>query len=97
MLARIHDALEEDWTVERMTKVASMSRSAFADRFRSLVGVAPMRYLNELRLARAATLLRSTDMTVVQVAGRVGYGSEASLARAFRSRFEVTPAAFRAR
>jgi AraC-like DNA-binding protein len=96
VLARIHDALEEDWTVERMAKVASMSRSAFADRFRSLVGVAPMRYVTELRLARAATLLRSTDMTVAQVAGRVGYGSEASLARAFRPRFEVTPAAFRA-
>jgi AraC family transcriptional regulator, alkane utilization regulator len=96
-LARIHDAPEEVWTVERMAKTSVMSRSAFADRFRSLVGVAPMTYVTELRLARAARLLRSTDMTVAEIAGRVGYGSEAALARAFRSRFDVAPAAFRRR
>lgn len=94
-LGRLHEAPEEPWTVEHMAKVASMSRSAFADRFRSLLGLPPMRYLTELRLACAARLLRTTDMTVAEVARRVGYGSEESLARAFRTRFGRTPAAYR--
>jgi AraC-like DNA-binding protein len=94
-IGRVHDALEEQWTVERMAKVAAMSRSAFADRFNSLVGVAPMRYVADLRLARAGRLLRSTDRTVADIAVRVGYGSESTLGRAFRARFGVTPAEFR--
>ena len=96
-LARLHDAPEEAWTVQQMAKVATMSRSAFAERFRTLVGSAPMAYLTELRLARAARLLRSSDLTTEEIARRIGYGSNAALARAFRSRYGVTPAAFRAR
>jgi AraC-like DNA-binding protein len=95
VLGRLHDAPEESWTVEHMAKVASMSRSAFAGRFRSLLGVPPMRYLTEVRLARSARWLTTTDMTVAEVARRVGYGSQESLARAFRARFGRTPAAHR--
>jgi AraC-like DNA-binding protein len=80
-----------------MAKVASMSRSAFADRFRSLVGAPPMSYLTELRRAGAARLLGPGDMTIAQIARHVGYGSEESLAHALRDRFDVTPAAFRRR
>jgi transcriptional regulator GlxA family with amidase domain len=74
-----------------------MSRSAFSDRFRTLVGIAPIRYLAELRLARAARLLRSTDATVADVARSVGYGSEETLSRAFKARFGEAPSAFRTR
>jgi AraC-like DNA-binding protein/quercetin dioxygenase-like cupin family protein len=97
VLSRLHDALEEPWTVEHMAKVASMSRSAFADRFRSLLGLPPMHYLTELRLARSARLLSTTDITIAEIARRVGYGSEESLARAFRSRFGRTPGVYRRR
>jgi transcriptional regulator GlxA family with amidase domain len=62
-----------------------------------LVGIAPIRYLAELRLARAVRLLRSTDATVAEVARSVGYGSEETLSRAFKARFGEAPSAFRAR
>ena len=94
-LARLHDAPEDPWTVEQMAQVATMSRSAFAERFRSLVGLPPMRYLTELRLVRAARLLRTTEMITAEIAGRVGYGSDEALARPFRRRFGATPAAYR--
>jgi AraC-like DNA-binding protein len=94
-LARLNDAPEDAWTVEQMAKVATMSRSAFADGFRSLVGVSPMRYLTELRLARAARLLRTSEMSTAEVARRVGYGSDDALARPFRRRFGLTPATYR--
>jgi AraC-like DNA-binding protein len=95
VLARLHQRPEEPWTVAELARVAAMSRSAFSERFRSLVGEAPIRYLSGLRLARAARLLRSTDTTVAEVARRVGYGSEEALSRAFKARFGGAPSAFR--
>jgi transcriptional regulator GlxA family with amidase domain len=74
-----------------------MSRSAFSERFRSLVGEPPIRYLTELRLTRAARLLRTSDATVADVARTVGYGSEEALSRAFKSRYGEAPSVFRSR
>jgi AraC family transcriptional regulator, alkane utilization regulator len=97
VLARLHQRPEAPWTVAELARVAAMSRSAFSERFRSLVGEAPIRYLSRLRLARAARLLRSTDTTVAEVARRVGYGSEEALSRAFKARFGGAPSAYRRR
>ena len=95
-LARLHEEPARPWSVRALADVAVMSRSAFSDRFRSLVGQPPMRYLTELRLARAARLLRSTDATLSDVARSVGYGSEDALSRAFKGRFGVAPSGYRA-
>jgi AraC-like DNA-binding protein len=96
VIARLHDNPDANWTVERLAMVAAMSRSAFAERFRLLVGEPPLRYLTRLRLQRAARLFRTTDSSVAEVARRVGYGSEEALSRAFKNRFGVSPSATRA-
>ena len=96
-LARLHASPEAPWSVDGLARVASMSRSAFSERFRSLVGEAPMRYVAQLRLARAARLLSSPDMTLAEIARRVGYASEAALSRAFKARFGQAPGVFRRR
>ena len=75
-LARLHERPGSPWTVESLARVAVMSRSAFSERFRSIVGEAPMQYVRRLRLARAVRLLRSTDATVAEIAKDVGYTSE---------------------
>ena len=97
VLSRLHERPQSEWTVQSLARVAAMSRSAFSDRFRCLVGETPMRYLTGLRLARAARLLRSTDATVAEVARLVGYASEAALSRAFKARFGDSPSVFRGR
>jgi AraC family transcriptional regulator, alkane utilization regulator len=97
VLARLHDHPEARWTVADLARIAAMSRSAFSERFRSLVGEAPIRYLSGLRLASAAGLLRSTDITVAEIARRVGYGSEEALSRAFKLRFGGAPSVYRQR
>jgi AraC-like DNA-binding protein/mannose-6-phosphate isomerase-like protein (cupin superfamily) len=94
-LARVHEDPARPWSVRALADVAMMSRSAFSDRFRALVGQSPMRYLTELRLRRAARLLRSTDATIADVARTVGYGSEATLSRAFKARFGEAPSVYR--
>jgi AraC-like DNA-binding protein len=97
VLSRLHERPGDQWTVESLAREAAMSRSAFSERFHSLVGEAPMKYVGELRLAQAARLFRSTDASVEQIAAQVGYGSGESLSRAFKLRYGAPPSAFRRR
>lgn len=95
VLARLHESPEAPWSVESLAHVAVMSRSAFSERFRSLVGEPPMRYLTSIRLARAGRLLRSSDKTVADIARQVGYSSEEALSRAFKRRLGDSPSVYR--
>src|SRR6516165_9665542 len=83
------------WTVADLARKVDMSRTAFAARFRQLVGEPPMSYLARVRLGHAAGYLSSTDMTVRQVARQVGYENEASLSKAFRRAFGHAPGEYR--
>lgn len=99
-LARALDAMltrpERDVSVEDLAALAGMSRSAFAARFAAAFERTPMDMLKEIRLRRAARLLRSTDLPVKSVAGQVGYASRSYFSRAFKAHFGADPAAYRA-
>jgi len=93
-LGAIHDAPGSPWTVEELARIALVSRSAFARRFRVVVGDTPVRYLARIRMEHAKRLL--TDrVTVGEVAVRLGYGSEAAFSRAFRRHAGVPPTRWR--
>jgi AraC-like DNA-binding protein len=96
-LALLHSEPARAWSAGMLAKSAGMSRSAFASRFLSLVGLPPMRYLGRWRLQLAAARLRESSCQVSRVAYDVGYESEAAFHRAFKSAFGVTPGEWRAR
>jgi AraC-like DNA-binding protein len=83
------------WTVSDLAAKASMSRSAFAERFTGLLGMPPMQYLVQWRLQLAAQHLRQGDRPLATIAEDVGYDSEASFSRAFKREFGVPPATWR--
>jgi len=82
-------------TLERLAALAGMSRSAFAGHFAAEFGRGPMDLLKEVRLRRAAQLLRGTNTPVKALAGRVGYRSRSYFSRAFKDLFDVSPAEYR--
>jgi AraC-like DNA-binding protein len=86
---------EEPWTVTGLAAAVSLSRSAFATRFHETIGRAPMRYLTEYRLGRAATYLRTTDAGLREIARLTGYESEVSISKAFRRRYGCSPGEYR--
>ncbi|MDP9791695.1 AraC-like DNA-binding protein [Catenuloplanes nepalensis] len=94
-LREIHDSPEAPWTVDRLSRTAGMSRTAFTRRFTALVGEPPMAYLIGRRLHRGAQLLRETDAPLAAIARRVGYATEFAFAGAFRREFGVAPGRFR--
>src|SRR5262249_58642734 len=60
-LALLHGHLHQPWTVTSLAHHLAVSRSAFAAKFRELVGEPPLHYLTRLRINAAAVRLRSTD------------------------------------
>ncbi|MCO6008583.1 AraC family transcriptional regulator [Actinoallomurus purpureus] len=90
-LRLLHDAPERPWTVAKLAAATDVSRAALARRFAALVGESPMAYLTAWRLALAADLLRDPDLTIGQVAERVGYGSSFALSTAFKRVRGISP------
>lgn len=83
-LAAIHGSPEQHWTVAGLAKEANVSVSLLDERFRAILGLAPIRYLSAWRMHVAGDLLRSTTLGVAAVARRVGYDSEEAFSRAFK-------------
>ena len=90
-LAALHADPASPWTVAKLAARAAMSRSAFAARFREVVGQPVMEYLTDTRMQMAADLLRRGEHTVADVATRVGYESDASFSRTFKRHTGVSP------
>jgi AraC-like DNA-binding protein len=85
------------WSVEALAREVALSRSAFVDRFSSLVGLPPIRYLTLCRLEAAKRHLRESAKTVCQLAHAVGYESEEAFSRAFKREFGLSPMQWRDR
>ena len=82
-------------TVQSLARTAFLSRSAFVARFTRVVGRSPMMILRDLRMRQAADQLRSTTLTVDEVANRAGYASRSSFVRAFRKAHGSDPTSYR--
>jgi AraC family transcriptional activator of mtrCDE len=85
----------DDWSIERLSRLARMSRATFIRRFGQSTGTTVGTFLTRIRLMAASELLRSANHTVASVAASVGYRSESAFSRAFREATGTTPARFR--
>jgi AraC-like DNA-binding protein len=94
-LQLIHAHLAQPFTVESLASAVGLSRSGFAARFSELVRLAPLEYIARWRMTRAAELLRESDLPMMAIAERVGYGSEAAFNRAFKRWQGAAPATYR--
>jgi AraC-like DNA-binding protein len=94
-LGCMHREPEQAWTLKELAKRAATSRSVLDQRFRELLGQAPMGYLTAWRLQLASRKLRTTSETMAEVADAVGYSSEASFSRAFKRHVGMSPSEWR--
>lgn len=94
-LSYIHRNHAAELDLARLAREAGMSRTSFATRFHEAMGQPPGAYLTEWRLLRARRLVTESTVALPEIVERVGYTSEAGLARAFKRRFGETPAQLR--
>lgn len=92
-----HSALDQAITLGSLAEAASMSKFHFARSFRAHSGRSPMSFVIEMRIKRAKRLLATTDLSLVEVAFRCGFGSQAHFTTTFRRLAGKTPGQFRRR
>ena len=91
MRAYMESRLDEKLTIETMSRRFHISPTAFKSCFRRLYGQPVHRWLQARRMKRAAELLQTSPMTVLQIAQAVGYDGGSQFNVAFKREFGVTP------
>jgi AraC-like DNA-binding protein len=89
-LTAMHESPGEPWTVEQLAQASGISRTAFAVKFKQLVGQPPADYVANWRLTIAQARLRE-GVPLKTLAGELGYSSQSALTRVFTAKLGVSP------
>jgi transcriptional regulator GlxA family with amidase domain len=85
----------EPWETAELADLVNLSASRLRHLFKQETGTTPARYLKTIRLSRAATLLRTTFMSIKEIAMSVGLTTASYFVREFRKSYGMTPTEFR--
>lgn len=94
-VSHIDSHVSESVSLDDLAARCYVSPGYFRKRFRETTGLSPLEYINRRRIAMAQELLGQKDLTVAEVAGRVGIPDANYFARLFRQLVGVTPTAYR--
>jgi AraC-like DNA-binding protein/mannose-6-phosphate isomerase-like protein (cupin superfamily) len=96
VVQHIHQNYREPVNLSQLASLFQFNPSHLSELFKSQLGQNFVHFIQELRVRHAAALLRSTELTIVDVAVEAGFGSLPSFMRAFKSRKGTTPSLYRA-
>lgn len=95
VLTEIHKDPGHAWVLEEMANIAGMSRTAFTMRFSKYMTSTPMEYVTHWRMQIARQQLAHSSEPIIEIAEKVGYGSETAFSRVFKKYYMKTPASYR--
>lgn len=90
-ISAMHRSPGERWSLQSLAREAGMSRTAFALRFKDVVGLSPMEYLTRWRMMQAAHRLTTTRQSISEIGSAVGYDSDKSFSTAFKRVMKCPP------
>ncbi|WP_433654614.1 helix-turn-helix domain-containing protein [Nocardia sp. CA-128927] len=93
--AMMRERLADSITLADLGAEVHLSSFHFVRVFKKATGVTPYQYLTRLRIDEAKRLLRHTDLTIDQVAGRCGFASSGALSTAFLRHTGARPSVYR--
>ena len=96
-LSLMHAEPGKPWQLEELARAAAMSRTSFAERFRTIAGVPPLTYLSRWRMLLAQRALRDGDVRVGSLAADLGYASDSAFSTAFKREVGESPLRYRYR
>ena len=94
-LRLMHREPGRPWQLGELAKEVAMSRTSFAMRFKATAGVAPLTYLQNLRMRFAEHALREGSMSVSELGLSLGYSSESAFSNAFKRTTGMAPKRYR--
>ncbi len=86
----------EKITLNKLAEGLGISRTYFSSRFNQNIGKNLNEYINEVRIQKASELLRSTELTVLEIALETGFDQVAHFHRTFKKLTSLTPQKWRA-
>ena len=90
LLQSIASRPSASWTVDDMAAAAGQTARSFHRKFVAASGVTPAEAVEKIRCELARALVQTTQLKLAQIAGKIGFGSESALRRAFQRQFGVT-------
>lgn len=94
-IAWMHTHYADPLTREEVAQNIGISPDYLTDCFRQEMGITPITYLRRYRIRQACELLKTTDLTITQIAMAVGFSESAHFTRTFHREIGLTPRAFR--
>jgi AraC-like DNA-binding protein len=88
---KISDA---DFSVEDLSRELGMSRVHLYKKLQALTGKSPLEFIRTIRLQHAAQLLEKSQLTVAEVAYKVGFNNPKYFARYFKEEYDLLPSAY---
>ena len=94
-ISHLEASCQEPIDLDQLARIAHMSKRNFVRNFQAAMGSSPIAHLILLRVNRAASLLRRTELSVTEIAFQVGFSDSNYFARQFRQRLGATPTEYR--
>jgi transcriptional regulator GlxA family with amidase domain len=94
-MAAFYREPQRRWSVDELARASGLGRTAFNAHFRKIIGSAPIKTVNTIRLRQAAATLKQSKTSLSEIAFNSGFSSEAAFVRAFKRLFGTTPGRYR--
>ncbi len=94
-IAYINDHLDQNLSLAELAATVQMSPYYFASLFKQSIGLAPHQYVTQCRIERAKQLLKTRELTIIEICQQVGFQSQSHFTRVFRKYTATTPKVYR--
>ena len=95
VIGALENNFSKEWKLEELVAISHMSRSNLMRIFRKATGQTPIEYLLRLRIQKSMELLRTSSLSITEIAMEVGFNDSNYFSRQFRRALGRTPRAFR--
>ncbi len=91
----IHEHYMQEFPQKLLSDICHLSPTHFRRLFREQTGTSPLAFLHQTRILKSCSLLRSSMLSITEIAGMVGYNSLSSYNRHFSAAMGCSPTAWR--
>ena len=95
VISKMEGQISKSWEIGELARLVNLSASRLRHLFKTETGKTPAQYLKHRRLQTAELLLRTTFLTVKEIANRVGLTTGSHFVREFKKVYGVAPTTYR--
>src|SRR5690606_11127448 len=89
-----NEMADTSFNIEVAVNAMAMARTTFYKKLKSLTNMSPVEFIRDIRLKRAKQLLDTGELTVTEVAYKVGFNSSGYFSTSFKEMYQVSPSEY---